>query len=80
MKNGHFEVGDMVRIGGGWVPEFDSNYHKRGNVIAIGENGYPHVRMIDEWSIPILNGIVRHLPPDAWELAPNSFIGISSLL
>ena len=79
MKNGHFEVGDMVRIGG-WVPEFDSNYHKRGNVIAIGENGYPHVRMIDEWSIPILNGIVRYLPPDAWELAPNSFIGVSSLL
>lgn len=79
MKNGHFEVGDTVRIGG-WVPESDSNYHKRGNVIAIDENGYPNVRMIDEWSVPLCDGIVKYLSEDSWELVPRSFVGVSSLL
>lgn len=79
MKNGHFEVGDMVRIGK-FVPESDSNYHKKGIVIAIGQNGCPHVRMIDKWSIDAHDGIVEYLGEHFWELVPGSFVGVYSLL
>lgn len=44
-----FRVGQMVRIGNEIRSE-DSNYHKRGYIVAFGNGGCPIVDMIDPFN------------------------------